>query len=395
MLVQGKYSFDAGYSGGSIQIGTQGGGLGWGSSVESAFPGEFSVIVTVSRDIPFGGKLLLFANNDRAPLNSAFSLDQIDITINPGVTVVDLLPNRVEEEFSIPAARIESDARVPTDAFVILPKDEPNSSGSRPNRGTLGSHPAGPNSFARRFSSNTLPSEDLLTLSLGQKAEIVVDGRSVGFSVIRFATESDAPVVLEVRRNSVFLKSVQLGSGFNREEYIPLLTPTEYGQLSPGYPEKIEIVVVGGSLKVCALVVLVPELRLLDWLSGFGIFGSRSLADADSDSDGLPNAVEYILGTEPDIRTPSNQRPSLSFDSGSGQLTLVLRHRRRVGSDVGYIYKTSADLSLGVTSWSSFNALPLVVALGEASDSSVELVEIRIPLIGQEAQFVGLFVTER
>jgi hypothetical protein len=395
LLVQGNYSFGADYSGGFIQIGTQGGGLGWGSSVESAFPGKFSVIVTVGRDIPIGGKLLLFANNDRAPLNSAFSVDQIDIAINPGVTVVELVPNRVEEEFPVPPARIESDARIPTDAFVILPKDELNFSGSHQNRGTLGSHPAGPNSFARRFSYNTKPSEDLLTLRLGQKAQIVVDGQSVGFSVIRFAAESDAPVVLEVRRNNSYLKSVQLGSGFNREEYIPLLTPTEHGLLPPGYPEKIEISVVSGLLKVCALVVLTPELKLLDWLSGFGIQGSRSLGDADFDQDGMSNMLEYFLGTAPNVYTPDEHRPKLNFDIGSGSKKLVLRHRRRVDSGVKCIYKYSADFDLSVKSWSLVEAVPLVVAPAIDSDPSVELVELRVPLTDSEARFIGIFVSDK
>lgn len=262
LRVQGTWSFEDGYSGNNISIGTQGGGSGWGSSVRSSAPGTFDVTVTVSRDILSGGRLLFFGNNDAAPLNASFSIDNIIITLNPATVAADMLPGRTEAVTPIPSARIVTDLKTPDDAIIILPKDETYLASDHAARGSLGAHPRGAGSFARRFFAGTGATEDLLTLTTGQKA-IIPAASAVGFSIIRYAGSADATVTLEVRRNATLLKTINLGAGYNREGYDAILTPTQYGQLAPIENGDIELSVTAGTLKICALVVLTTDIDLL------------------------------------------------------------------------------------------------------------------------------------
>lgn len=257
LRVQGTWSFENGYAGNPIQVGMQGGGSGWGSTTRAPAPGTFDLTVTATRDIPSGGKLLFFGNNTNAPLDAAFSIDDLIITLNPTVAAIDMIPGREVQVLPLAPARVVADSRTPADAIVILPKIERYHATNHAARGALGAHPAGANSFARRFLPTTGAAEDLLTLASGQKA--VISGSSaVGFSLIRHASSTEAPVTLEVRRNDVLIKTLNLGTGYNREEYNPILTPAECAKLPPFEHDGIELTVTAGILKICALVALIP-----------------------------------------------------------------------------------------------------------------------------------------
>lgn len=379
LRVQGTWNFEDGYVGTPISLGAQGGGVGWGSTVANlaSAQGRFDVLVTVSRDIASGGKLLFFGNNNNAPSGAAFSLDNILITKNPILRGVDVISNRPEEERPLPPARVNEDRRTPADAKVILPVDETYYRSNHSSRGALGPHPWGVNSFARRFFPSTGIAEDLLTLTTGQKA-LISGVAPVGFSMIRYAGSTDLPVTVEVRRNSSLLKTINLGAGHFREEYNAILTPTEFGLLTPLENESIELTVTSGILRICA----------------FGVLTRSEVAiAADPEADGLPNLLEYALHTSPTLPTASAQAPIFSFETVLGEPSLVLTHRRLKAAASLITYQKATYLA-GDDAWTTVTLTPTVVDLDADGDGRVELVRAALPLDSEPSLFLRISVSE-
>jgi len=353
--VQGTWSFEEGYSERNISIGTQGGGAGWGSTVRTLVPGSFDQTVTLSRDIASGGKLLFYGNNDPAPINAAFSLDNIVITLNPIPVVVDMIPGRAEEVTPLPPVHVFADPKTPVNAIITLPKDESYSKNSDAARGTLGSHPSGANSFARRFFSSAGPADDLLTLTSGQKA--VVNGISaVGFSLIRYGRSTDSPINVEIRRNTILLKTLNLSAGYDREEFTPILTPTQYGQLPPINNDRIELTVISGELRICALVALTADnaAPITYWAAGQGVFGLNAMPTAAPFGDGVSNLLKFAFNIpldgprnnelDPAGGLGSSGMPVFSINSaGSGQIFRSKFLRRR-NSGLSYFPQRSINM---------------------------------------------------
>jgi hypothetical protein len=80
------------------------------------------------------------------------------------------------------------------------------------------------------------------------------------------------------------------------------------------------------------------------WIGGYDFSaypGADLSADGDADHDGIPNALENILGT-----TPAATSPGLTNVSASGA-NLVFRHTRNATpvSDLSASYQWSADLA--------------------------------------------------
>ena len=142
-------------------------------------------------------------------------------------------------------------------------------------------------------------------------------------------------------------------------------------------------------------VVLVPAAGgFAAWATGAGLVGPDAALDADPDADGLPNLLEYALGTSPTQATDAAQRPAVTLDLVSGEPALVLTHRRRKVGAPTYTYKTATDLATPPASWSPVALTPLVVHPDADADGQVEIVSVSVPLNGAPRLFLTLSVSE-
>ncbi len=142
-------------------------------------------------------------------------------------------------------------------------------------------------------------------------------------------------------------------------------------------------------------VVLVPAAGgFAAWATGAGLVGPDAALDGDPDADGLPNLLEYALGTSPTQATDAAQRPAVTLDLVSGEPALVLTHRRRKVGAPTYTYKTATDLTTPPASWSPVALTPLVVHPDADADGQVEIVSVSVPLNGAPRLFLTLSVSE-
>lgn len=133
------------------------------------------------------------------------------------------------------------------------------------------------------------------------------------------------------------------------------------------------------------------------WASGFTNPPlSNPAANADPDNDGLGNAVEYVLGTDP--RYPSKSGISTSVDGSN----LILTFKRADSSEtpeVGLRVEVSTDL----THWTTIpgyvigagNAAPtsLGVDINEAGPDNTDIITVTIPMVPNANKFARLAVT--
>lgn len=110
------------------------------------------------------------------------------------------------------------------------------------------------------------------------------------------------------------------------------------------------------------LLVVVNE--VISWMSDNGL--SASTLAADDDGDGLPNALEYCLGTSPTQRSTATTATTLQ-----GSVLRFSYPRRKGGSLVTSVVEWSDDLS----TWSSAGVGPPAVQadLGTAESVSVDI----------------------
>lgn len=242
------------------QVGMQAGG--WASNIAFAAPGHNSLLLTATGPT---ADLIFYGGTTGVDI----VVDNLKLTISRVGSIVaqDVTPGRAQDARPLPPLRIVTDYRTPADAFVIMPKDEIYLAQSRPGMGTLGPHPWGVGSFARKW-GNSGANEDLLTLTVGQKA-VVSAACAVGYGFIRYADENDASATIEIRCNTGLMKTMTLGTvPFGNEWFTSIFTPTELnadhtigpsGDINGSY----EIIVTAGTVKIAALYALTADVSFV------------------------------------------------------------------------------------------------------------------------------------
>lgn len=136
----------------------------------------------------------------------------------------------------------------------------------------------------------------------------------------------------------------------------------------------------GGSVTSrTATLTLLPDFAT--WSATHDLTGIS--ADADTDGDGLPNLVEYALGTDPRSSTEAGPQTATIEQSGVTYLTLTFK---RI-ADPTLTYLVQASATLAPESWQN-----LWSSTGAENQSGVVTVRDTTPLSGSTARFLRLKV---
>jgi autotransporter-associated beta strand protein len=156
-----------------------------------------------------------------------------------------------------------------------------------------------------------------------------------------------------------------LGGGFTQPSYIiatygGTLTGT-FATVTPGY----SLTYGGGQIVLQQQTATGFE----TWATSKGVTGF----DTDSDGDGIPNGIEFVIGGEPAPGAGSNSAallPQVSYDKPTGDLVFVFRRT----PESAYL-NPAAEYSTTLTGmWNSAAAGTVVGNVG-----GVDLVEVRLP----------------
>lgn len=135
------------------------------------------------------------------------------------------------------------------------------------------------------------------------------------------------------------------------------------------------------------------------WGAAKGLRGPDAEFDADPDSDGVSNGIEFVLGGEPNPANPGSNSaallPTMTTDSGTGELVFVFR---RADEAAGLNPAVEYDADLAGT-WTLAQGGVNGVTIHETQDgfaSGIDRVEVRIPSSQAAAGrlFARLVVTE-
>lgn len=115
--------------------------------------------------------------------------------------------------------------------------------------------------------------------------------------------------------------------------------------------------------------------------------GSGSVPDTDDDSDGMPNALEYLFGSNPAAAEPGSPlKTELVSENGRRSFRLTFPRREGVGSE-RYRFEYSIDLSR----WSEATSVrERVISSAVVDGVAIQNVEATIPLPPAGAGFVRL-----
>ena len=118
-----------------------------------------------------------------------------------------------------------------------------------------------------------------------------------------------------------------------------------------------------------------PGARFSSWAANHGVSGSGN----DPDMDGVPNLLEYALGTDP--LTPSLSRTPL-LSMGDQQMTITYEVDTSV-PDLDYILESSADLNL----WTPVDTVSMAMVNGRQTRGLAE------PTAGRSHRFYRLGIS--
>lgn len=248
------------------QIGMQG-ASGWNSNIVAPVLAGTQVTATLTVTAAHTAATVLFYAGSGT---GTWTLDNVTMSVTraPTIAVTESVPGNSVANAALPSIRIVTDYGTPADAFVILPKDELYLTAGNPNKGSLGAHPWGANSFARRFSASVGASEDLLVLAPGKRA--VFSGDVVtALRLIHYREPADGTCTVDVYVNNSLNKTLTVAAApFANEWVLDVFNHAQTGANSPtgGALMSCELRVTSGSLKVAAffcetgdLTYLVPE----------------------------------------------------------------------------------------------------------------------------------------
>lgn len=103
---------------------------------------------------------------------------------------------------------------------------------------------------------------------------------------------------------------------------------------------------------------------------------------ADPDGDGIPNALEYALGLNPNVASTAGL-PMFSFVSDAGQTYGALTFTRvKAATDIDYLPSVRSDLNSG-----AWTALPEVVSVVDHGDTETVTVRDSVPQSAHTARF--------
>ncbi len=123
------------------------------------------------------------------------------------------------------------------------------------------------------------------------------------------------------------------------------------------------------------------------WITGKGLSSANAAGDADPDHDGIQNALEYVLGGEPNPATVgSNSSPLLPTTSSSnGDMTFTFKRKDASEGAVALSFQWSTDLT-----FTTFNTVPVgavsstvngivINVVEDSPDPATDLIVITVP----------------
>lgn len=101
------------------------------------------------------------------------------------------------------------------------------------------------------------------------------------------------------------------------------------------------------------------------WTNSYSLQGSAADPTTDSDNDGIPNLLEFALGTNPNVgdNALAAQRSLVQIESDKGGRFLTLTVQKPGRTSVNYVVETSGDLK----TWSSVEGKDIITLMNTAS----------------------------
>ena len=123
------------------------------------------------------------------------------------------------------------------------------------------------------------------------------------------------------------------------------------------------------------------------WIASKGLSGGNAAGNADPDNDGIQNALEYVLGGEPNPATADSNSNAILPVSSSTAGNLVFRFKRKDVSEsaVNLTFEWSTDLafttlnSLAVGTVSSAASGIVVTVVEDTPDAATDDITITVP----------------